>query len=187
MDLDKAINLRHSTRRFKTTKKANWRDVIKAIDAANKAPLAGNILSTRFILVTESEKIAGLADAAQQDFIAEASYIVVICTDRTQIKRNYEERGDKYACQQAGAAIENFLLKITDLGLASCWIGAFADDIVKKILQIPDNVEVEAILPIGYEKLPKTNQKTKPGIDNVLYFDKYKNKYMVPLRKVEAI
>ncbi len=187
MNLDKAIKERHSVRRFKTTKKVNWRDVIKAIDAARLAPLAGNLPSLKFILVTEQEKISVLAEAAMQPFIADADYLVAVCTDEKQVKRSYETRADIYSPQQAGAAIENFLLKITDLGLASCWIGAFSDEIVKKVLGIPDDIKVEALLPVGYELGKENQQKFKPELDHVLYFNKWKEKRLVKAKKVEAL
>lgn len=184
MDVDKAIKTRHSVRKFKTTKHVNWRDVIKAIDAARLAPLAGNLESIRFVLVTEEEKISELAQASMQPFIADAEYVVVICSDVKRQVRAYEERGKKYSSQQAGAAIENFLLKITDLGLASCWIGAFDDDKVKKILGIKDEAEVEAMFPVAYE-LGKGSQQYKPDLDRLLFFNKWGRKQMVPIRKPE--
>ena len=186
MDLDKAIKERHSVRSFKTTKHADWRDIIKAIDAARLAPLAGNISTTRFILVTEEDLIEKIADACTQDFVKDVKFIVVVCSDDSQAGRSYDERSEKYCRQQAGAAIENFLLKIADLGLASCWIGAFADDMVKTALKIPDNIKVEAIFPIGYE-FKKTKQKPKLELEHVLFFNQWKNKYMKPVRKPEAL
>ncbi|MCK4721500.1 nitroreductase family protein, partial [bacterium] len=53
------------------------------------------------------------------------SYIIVVCSDITQLKRSYGSRAEMYGRQQAGAVIENILLKVTDLKLASCWVGAF--------------------------------------------------------------
>jgi len=185
MELKKALKERHSVRRF-STKKVKWEDIIEAIDAANLAPLAGNISTLRFILVNEEEKIAGLAEAAQQDFISDVSYVLVVCSDTTQITRSYDERGRMYTKQQAGAAIENFLLKLVDMGLASCWVGAFSDETVKNLLQIPDNVDVEALLPVGYEMIPKSKQRKKPELDHILYFNVWKNKYMTRVPKPEA-
>lgn len=185
MDLDKVIKERHSVRRFKS-KKPDWRKIIDAIEAASKAPFAGNIPTVKFILVSAKEKIAELAEAAQQDFVAATEYVVVVCSDNSQIERSYDERGIRYSRQQAGAAIENFFLKLTDLGLATCWVGAFSDETVKNALQIPDNIEVEAIFPIGYEMPPVNKQRKKPDLDNTLYFDVWKNKYMKPIKKPEA-
>jgi len=186
MDLDKTIKERHSTRRF-SSKNVNWRDVIKAVDAARLAPLAGNIPTLKFIVVLDDEKISQLAEASQQDFVSQAQYVVVVCSDKSNSERSYDERADKYSKQQAGAAIENFLLKITELGLATCWIGFFVEEQIKRILQIPDNIDVEALFPIGYELPPKSKQRIKPNLDNVLYFDTWKNKYMEKWKKPEAI
>lgn len=185
MGLDNLIKKRHSVRRF-TTKKPDWRIVIEAIDAARQIPLAGNLSTLRFILVDDEEKIEQLSKACVQDFVGRVDYIVVVCSDTKQIKRSYNDRGLKYAKQQAGAAVENFLLKITELGLATCWVGAFNDEEIKRILQMPEDVDVEALLPVGYEMPPKGKQRRKPDMDNILFFNQWKNKYMKPLKMPES-
>ena len=184
MDLDKAINQRASCRKF-LSKKPDWRDIIKAIEAGSKAPSAGNISTVRFILVSDKDKISELAEAAQQDFVSQAGYVVVVCSESKQCLLSYGKRGEKYCKQQVGAAIENFLLKLVSLGLATCWTGAFSDATVSRILQLPENVEPEAIFPIGYA-FEKKHQKKKPNLDSILYFDVWKNKYMTKIRKPEA-
>lgn len=168
-----------------TSKKPSYRDIFKAIEAATKAPTAGNVPTLKFVLVSNPQKIADLAEAAVQDFIATVSYVIVVCSDAKQCVRCYDERGLRYGRQQAGAAIENLLLRLTSLGLASCWVGAFSDKTVKRILQLPEEVEVEAILPVGYE-MDKGKQRKKPDLDSCLYFNTWKNKYLKKIRKPEA-
>ncbi len=177
MQLDKTIQSRHSVRKFKS-KKPDWRDIIECIDAARYAPIAGGIYSLKFILVDDKEKIQKIAKASQQDFIATAHYVVVACTNPTRTINSYGERGKRYCKQQAGAGIQNFLLKIEELGLSACWVGAFVDDQIKSILKIPADVDVEAIFPIGYEFEKKRTQKMKIEVDRILYFNEYKNKKM---------
>ena len=188
MQLDKAIETRHSARSFKTST-PNWRKIIKAIDAARLAPLAGNVNCMKFVVVSDKEVISQLATACQQKHVGQVKYIVVVCTKLSELINAYDKRAERYARQQAGAAIENFLLKLNDLGLATCWTGAFADNQVKSILKIPDKekdkVNIEAIFPIGKE-LRKSKQRAKPPLDTILYFNKWKNEYMIPLRKPEA-
>jgi len=176
MGFDSLTAKRHSARAF-TSRKVDWRDIIKAVDCAIQAPSAGNIQALRFILVSDKEKIKRLAEAAQQDFIAQAQHVVAVCSEIKQVEKLYDERAEMYLRQQAGAAIEHFLLKITELGMASCWIGAFADELVKSILEIPGDSDVEALLPVGYE-LGKARRRPKASLDSVLYFEKYKNRYM---------
>lgn len=190
MDLDKAIEKRRSVRRY-STKKVKWQKIIEAIDAANQAPQAGNIYTLRYVLVDDKSKIRELSEAAQQSFFENVEFVLVVCSDKVSIKKSYDERGEMYTRQQAGAAIENFLLKIVDLGLATCWVGSFADEEVKRVLEIPqkdyENINVEAILPIGYEmpgdKAPKGR---KPDLDMCLWFNKWKNKFMREPKKPEA-
>ena len=183
MEFDKVIKERHTARNFRTSKRPVYQQIIEAIDAANHAPLAGNAPCLRYILIQDKEKIRKLAEAAVQDFFENVDFAVVICSDKSFLKKSYYERGEMYQRQEAGAAIENFLLKITDLGLSSCWVGAFSDETVKSILKIPESIEVEAILPVGYEAI-KEKQKSKPNLDTVLYFDEWKNKFMKPKTKV---
>ena len=184
MDLDKVINARCSVRKF-SRKKPNYRDIIEAVDAGRKAPLAGNIPCVKFILIDEPEIIAKLAQASQQKFVADVHYVVAVCSNKADVIRSYYERGEMYTKQQAGAAIENFLLKLTDLKLSTCWIGAFLDEHVKKILKVPANVDVEAFFPIGYPAL-KEKQKRKPDLDRCLYFNSYGVNTMKPRIRVET-
>jgi len=185
MDLDKVIKERHSVRNFKKGKKPDYKKIIEAIESATKAPLAGNIYGLKYILVSDKEKIKQLAQASQQDFVDDVDYIVVVCSDKKDLIRNYSERGRIYSRQQAGAAIENLMLKITELGLATCWIGAFSDEMVKRILSVTDDIDVEAMFPIGYE-LGKGKQKNKPNLDDVIFFDTWKNRYMKPKRMPDS-
>ena len=184
MDLDKAIQSRKSVRKF-NSKKPNWRDIIECVDVARYAPMAGNNYTLKFIVVDNKEKIQMLADAANQSFITQAQYVVVVCTNPSRTVNAYGERGKKYCRQQAGAAIQNFLLKIQEKGLATCWVGAFVDDMVKRALNIPEDINVEAIFPIGYEYF-KTKPRPKIEIDRILYFNEYKNKKMKKPNKLDV-
>lgn len=180
MDFDKVIESRKSVRKF-STKKPDWRDIIECINAARYAPMAGNNYTLKFIIVNNKEKIKKIADCCQQPFVGTTDYVVVACTDSKRTKNAYGQFAEKFCRQQAGAAIQNFLLKIVEKGLASCMVGYFAEDIIKNELKIPENITIEAILPIGYEskaKGGKTKKRLKIDINRILYFNKYGNKKM---------
>jgi nitroreductase len=178
MELDKAIQLRKSIRNFQR-KKPDWRDIIECIDACRYAPMAGGIFTPKFILVDEKEKINKIAEAAQQGFISKAHYVLVVCSKIQKTVDSYGKRGEIYSRQQAGAAIQNFLLKIEEKNLSTCWVGQFVESQVKRILQISDDIQIEAVFPIGYAfPSDKKRKKRKIDFDNVLYFHKYGNKRM---------
>jgi nitroreductase len=185
MDFNKVIKKRASIRRY-SDKKPKIEDVVKLIDAANLAPSPGNLPILQFIIVEDPEKIAQIAVACQQNWIKQAPFLVVFCSSFTKPNILYEERADKYIKQHAGAAVENFLLKATDMGLASCWVGAFSDVTIRNILKIPeDKANIEAILPIGYQHAyDKTTQRTKRGLGERLRFENFKNKFKSPFIKL---
>ncbi len=184
MDFMKTVKQRKSVRKF-NSKKPDWRDIIECIDAARYAPMAGGLYTPRFILVDDREKIAKIAEASQQPFILQAQFVVVACTDNSKTANAYPEYSDKFCLQQAGAAIENFLLAIEDKGLSTCWVGYFVDYIIKDILKIPEDIQVDAIFPVGYE-FGKQPSRRKTDLDNILYFNKYRQKKMDAPYRVRA-
>jgi len=174
MDLDKAIKTRQSVRKFKD-KKPDWKDIIECIDAARYAPMAGGNFTSKFILTEDQEKINAIANAAQQEFIKEAKFVVVVCSNPLRTLNAYGKQGEIYTRQQAGAAIQNFLLKIQGKKLATAWVGHFVESIIKSTLKIPDHINVEAVFPIGYE-FHKKDSKIKIPLDSILYFEEYNKK-----------
>ncbi|MEM1578048.1 MAG: nitroreductase family protein [Archaeoglobaceae archaeon] len=127
-------------------------ETIKLIlEAGNAAPSAGNLQARDFIVVKDPKKRLELAKASlRQMFIAQAPVVVVVCANYPRSMRVYGERGKLYAEQDATAAIENILLAVTALNLGACWVGAFDEERVAEILDLPDYVRPMAIIPIGH-------------------------------------
>ncbi|MEJ2268046.1 MAG: nitroreductase family protein [Nanoarchaeota archaeon] len=109
----------------------------------------------------------------------------MFCSDTSRTANAYGKKAKIFCRQQAGAGIQNFLLEIQEKGLSTCWIGYFVEKQIKNILQVPEDINIEAIFPIGYEM---GNAKPKPKIelDNTLYFNSYRNKRMKPMKKLEV-
>ena len=125
--------------------------------------------------------------ACQQNFVSKAKYIVVVIGDHSKLKLNYGERAENYSTLGAGAAIENFLLSLTNFGLASCWVGLFNEEKIKEVLDIPEKLKVEGVFPVGLEvKNSETPNRTKAPLDGVLFFNRYNNKTMNPQKRVSS-
>jgi len=185
MDLDKAIQKTVNVKKFKD-KKPDWKDIIECINAARFTSMAGNNYTLKFILVDDKEKIQKITSATQQPFVSSAHYLVVICSDPKRTINMYENRGKIYFRQQAGAGIQNFLLKLEEYGLSTYWVRLFVDRIVKKELDIPEGIEVEGIFPIGYEFEKKRTRDAPIDLDRILYFNSYDNKKMNKIKKLSA-
>ena len=176
MNFDTLLKKRASIRKF-SSKKPKEEQIIDIIEAGNLAPSPGNLPILTYTIVENPQLIDKITQACQQDFINQAQVVIIVCSSQAKIDIMYDKRADNYTKQQAGAAIENMLLKITELKLASTWVGAFSELTIRNTIKIPDKINIEAILPIGYPlKEDKTTQKPKPPLEARVFFDKYKNK-----------
>ena len=178
MEMNKVLENRRCTRKFKD-KRVSEKDVLSIMDSALKAPCSGGIFSVRLILVDDKEQKNKVAEACLgQDFIARAPYVIVTCSERKQTEKMYGKFSSTYLRQQAGAAMENMFLKAVDLGLSACWVGGLDDKAIKRILEIPEDVDVEAVMPIGYAD-EKPGERFKPELFMVSRFNSYKKKASV--------
>jgi nitroreductase len=150
MDCFEAILKRRSVRRFSDEEVSRER-IERLIDAGRWAPSAGNLQARDFIVVTNKVVKQKLARAAlSQMFVAEAPVVIVVCANVPYSSRIYRGRGEFYAICDACAAVMNILLAAETLGLGACWIGAFDEEEVARLLQIPSEVRPVAIIPVGY-------------------------------------
>jgi nitroreductase len=149
--LFKAIKQRRSVRAY-TREDVSEEEVKKLIEAARWAPSAGNIQPWRFVIVRDAEVKRKLAEAAlNQTFIEEAPVVIVVCTDEARSSQGYGNRGATLYCiQDTAVATQNILLAAHALGLGTCWVGAFREELVKKTLNAPMNMRPVAIIPVGH-------------------------------------
>jgi len=158
MEFNEVLAKRRSIRKFLSVP-VDRGLVGQILSAGNEAPCAGNIQNWRFLIVQDEAQKQKVANAAlQQMWIATAPLIIIVCSETTKIKRYYGMRGERlYAIQNCAAAVENMLLKATDLGLGSCWVSAFDETEIAREFSIPEKIRPQAIIPIGYpgEKVPR--------------------------------
>ncbi len=160
----KVIKERRSIRKFQ--KKEIPEEIIdKLIEALIWAPSAGNLQSRKFYFVFNKETKEKLIEAAfGQDFLSQAPLVIVGCTNEN-ISLRYGERGKNlYSICDVAASIENLMLLATESGLGTCWVGAFEEKEVAKILNLPKNLRPIVIIPVGYpaekpEAPPRVSKK----------------------------
>jgi len=173
MELSEVIEKRKSVRKY-LDQKVNYGELGLIIDAATKAPSAGNVQNWKFIVVTKDKTIKELSKASlKQDWMIDAPVLVVVCSELDRIKRLYGKRGKEvYARQNCAMAAENLLLAATDLGIGSCVVASFDEEAVRRILSIPDKVIPEMIITLGYAA-EDLKQPAKDGPEVKSYFEKW--------------
>jgi SagB-type dehydrogenase family enzyme len=93
-----------------------------------------------------------LAHAAlNQKAVRDAAVVFVITGIYSRTTRKYGERGTSYVYMEAGAAMENMLLEAVNLGLGAVPIGAFHDQQVQQLLQLPKNQKPLLLISVGYK------------------------------------
>lgn len=151
MDFFEVVNARHSIRAF-TARQVEPKKLQAILEAANRAPSAGNLQAYEIYTVTNRAVLRALARAAlDQEFIAEAPLALVFCAHAARSAKKYRQRGESLYCiQDATIACAYAQLAATALGLASVWVGAFDDAAVRRAIGVDVALRPIAILPIGY-------------------------------------
>ena len=176
MDTLECIRTRRSIRKYADTP-VEFEKLGSVLEAGRCAPSAGNLQDWKFILVTELSTRKQIAEACLQQYWMESAPIhIVICSQPEKSERFYGERGRKlYSIQNAAAAAQNMLLAAQDQGLGSCWVSAFADDMLRRALNIPGTVTPYVVITIGYaDETPATPPKFP--IENVVFIEKWGNR-----------
>jgi len=139
------------------------------LEAGRIAPSARNLQEWRFIIVKDLDIRRKIGEAANgQVFVGEAPVVIVACavTD-----------GRVMSCGQlcypidVAIALDHMSLVAVELGLGTCWIGAFDEGKIKEILGIPNDVRVVELMPIGYPKFDRTKKKDRLSFEKVVRYD----------------
>ncbi|MCR4394078.1 MAG: nitroreductase family protein [Dehalococcoidales bacterium] len=128
----------------------------KILEAARLAPSAHNRQPWKFIVVKDPEKRRQMMQACyNQPMIAQAPVLIVGVALNTDWEM---PNGIKSYPVDLAIAMEHITLAATNEGLGSCWVGAFRQEQVKQIMNVPESCTVVAVMPIGY-----SNQNRDPA------------------------
>ncbi|MGI6243405.1 MAG: nitroreductase family protein [Prevotella sp.] len=138
--------------------------------AGMAAPTACDKRPWRFVVVTDKDQLAAIAEAnSNVSYVDKAPLAIVVCGDT---RRTLDGDGREFWVQDASAASENILLAAHALGLGAVWTGFYP---IKKrckalaeILELPDEVIPLNVIVIGYPLKP-AKPKNKWDEDNVSY------------------
>jgi len=174
MEFYEVIYTRRSVRSY--SDKPIPREVLeKVLDAARVAPSGRNLQPWKFIVIDDEKIKRSLVPLCfHQEFIAEAPVVVVACGFRSTYNRG-GYMGELSMLVDVSIAFTQLLLAARAEGLGTCWIGAFDNEGVKRLLKIPPGVEVVALTPLGYPREidvwrpPKERKK----LEEILCYNSY--------------
>lgn len=164
MDVFQAVRTRRSIRRYKD-KPVEKEKLSKVLEAARLSPSANNNQPWNFIVVTDKIKRKKLFPAYSSDWFIKAPVIIVACSFPQEAWSRQD--GEEYWKVDIAIAMQSMVLVAHELGLGTCWVGAFNEAKVKEALGIPKEVRLIAMTPLGYpaeKKGPVTERKTAKEI-----------------------
>ena len=167
MEFMDVVAVRKSVRDF-LDKEVEEEKLAKILEAARLAPSWANKQCCKYVVVKDKAKIQDLAGGFN-GWLKKAPVVLAACADPNG---SGSHDGMDYYLVDVGISMQQLVLAATDLGLGTCWIGAFDESKVKKILTVPEKIRVVALTPVGYpanagmrSKLIKTlggTEKRKP-------------------------
>ncbi len=161
METIDCIKTRRSIRKYKD-KVVPEGIINEIIECGQRAPSAHNTQPWAFVIVREKEKLEKLSKTHQwAPFVKDAQLCIVLCCTKTE-SVNKSAMHMSVAC-----AAQNMLLAIHNFGLGSCWTyihnleDTSVEQKVRDILEIPKNVDVICMLPIGYPNQVRSEKEIK--------------------------
>lgn len=140
--------------------------IIQLLQAAMAAPSACNIQPWEFIVVTDPDRVSAIKQSIVRWGNYNAPLIIVVCGYAKLIPWQ-GDNGIADCC----AAIENMLIAATAMGLGSVWIGGFDPPSIRRLLDIPEDVEPIGVVYFGYpaeHPEPRTQY-----LEEAVYWQKY--------------
>ena len=163
MEVNKAVRTVLAVREFQD-KPVPEDAVRRIIEAAHLTASSMNRQPWHFVVVRDPATIHRLAQVATTGpYIERAPVVVVVAIEKS-----------KFAESDAGRAIQSMILTAWDQGIGSNWVGFYGLDGAKQVLDIPDSLDVFAIVPLGYPtRLAGRGKKQRKPLGEIAHSERF--------------
>jgi len=165
------VKLRKSVRAYDKSRLLADDELKKILEAGRLAPSAKNLQEWKFVVVKDKAILEKMVPACKdQAFIADGSCVLVGCSDKTDYIMTC---GQQAYTVDLAISIEHMALMAAELGVGSCWIGAFYEDKVRDLLDIPEDVRIVNLLVLGYPKrdLKEISGPGRKGLEEIVCYN----------------
>lgn len=137
----------------------------QVVAAAERAPTASNV-PYRHLLVVEHRAVIAAVRQVNPALLADPPCLLVVMSDLAMARSLIGPIGERAALIDSGAAAENAWLQAIELGLASQFTMVSAHAAVAAVLDLPESIRVDVMLPLGYAdgaRRPKNPARRAPA------------------------
>lgn len=101
------------------------------------------------LIIKNNKNLIPSLTSAMQQFVTNGAAIIIITGVYERTTQKYGERGIRYVHMDVGFACQNIYLQAESLGLGTVYMGAFNDNLLSDILQLPKNHKPLGVMPVG--------------------------------------
>lgn len=167
MNFLELVKARHSVRSYKQCPVEPAKlDYI--LECVRLAPSAVNCQPWRFSVVTEPDKLARLKETYAREWIQNVPCIIVECGNHAEAWHRKSD-GKDHTDVDVSIAVEHLCLAATEQGLGTCWVCNFDTERCRQVMQLPEELEPIALIPIGYPSEEVIAEKKRKPLDDILF------------------
>lgn len=177
MELEKAINGRRTIRQY-LDQPVQKDQIEQIIQAAIEAPSWKNSQSARFYVITDPKLLKSFKEQAlpegNRKKCENAPCLIVACYQKGlsgigEPGHYANALGDQWSMFDLGLAVENLCLEAYGLGLGTLIMGIRDEDAIGKILDIPDDQVIAAVIALGHPAINPPRPK-RHSVDEAAVF-----------------
>ncbi len=161
---------RSSVRNFEA-KPVEKEKLLYVLEAARIAPSAANFQPWKFLVVTDPEILKSVHALYHREWLVTAPAIIVAMGDHNKGWHRKTD-GKDFTDIDVAIAVDHLTLAATEQGLGTCWICNFDAEKCSAIFNAPDNIEMIALIPIGYPVIEPRLVKKRVPIDQLVHWNK---------------
>jgi nitroreductase len=177
MDFSQVLQNRRSVRKYQA-RPVEREKLEQCVEAARIAPSACNAQPWKFLIIDDEETKKRFAREVfsgiyrETLFAARAPALAMMVTDPLWLPPPGEfTKPTNYHLIDIGIAGEHFVLKATEMGLGTCWIGRFDEEKAKQVLGIPEGHRIEILIAVGYPAEESIQPKEKKPLKSLFVYN----------------
>lgn len=166
MEFKELIERRYSVRAYKSDE-IEQEKIDKILQAGVLAPTACNNQAFKIIVIRTKGREEELRGIYKAKWFTKAPIVLGVCSIPGNTWVRFD--GKNYSDVDATIVMDHIILAATDLGLGTCWIGAFDTKAAKSVLGLDDSLEPVAFTPLGYADSDQPTKSRKAVEELVIY------------------
>lgn len=169
MDFSQLVKERYSVRGYKPDPIEDEK-LQRILAAARQAPTAANRQPFQLIVIHSAGREDELRRIYNRDWFVQAPLIIVACGEASKAWTRHDKAN--YGVVDVAIVMDHLILQAADLGLGTCWVGAFDAEATRAILGIPAGVDPIVMTPLGYPDASPRGTERKP-LEELVHYERW--------------